>query len=117
MLKNKVCIITASQVIYKIFSYLGSGFPALEYHSPIVPASTPLSYIVHNMATHVQANAFAGTRGGTMFHKTFPNSYSLYFENDCSNPKIDHEAFEMDNQTHCHRVSNPTKLNRALKDN
>ena len=84
MLKNKVCIITASWVIYKIFSYLGSGFRTLEYRS----TNTPLSYIMHNMAMHVQAKAFAGTRGETMFPKTFPNFYTFQCKNDCSNPKI-----------------------------
>ena len=51
-------------------------------------ASTPVSYIMHNMATHVQAKAFAGTRGGTMFHKTFPKTYIFHCKNNCSNPKI-----------------------------
>ena len=29
---------------------------------------------------------------------------------------LDHEALEMDNQNHCRKVSNPAKLNCALKD-
>ena len=71
MLKNKVCIITASWVIHKIVSYLGSGFRALEYRSTNCD-SMPLSDIMHNIAMHVQAKASAGTRSGTVFHKTFP---------------------------------------------
>ena len=58
----------------KIVSYLGSSFRALKYRSTNCD-SMPLSDIMHNMAMHVQAKAFAGTRSGTMFHKTFP----IYF--------------------------------------
>ena len=70
LLKIRISIIATSCSIYAIFSFLGSGFWALEYRSTHC-ASTPLSYSVHNMATNVQTKAFAGTRGGTMFYKTF----------------------------------------------
>ena len=55
---------------YNRFSYLGSGFWALEYRSP-QRTNTPLSYIVQYMATHIHAKAFVGSRGGTILYKTF----------------------------------------------
>ena len=43
-------------------------------------ASTTLSYIVRIMATHLQAKAFVGSRGGggTILYKTFPD-FCIYF--------------------------------------
>ena len=80
--------------LYDFFIH-GLSFRALEYLSTHC-ASTPLSYIMHNMASHVQAKAFAGTRGGTMFHKT--SLIPIYFivKMIVSTQKLDHEAFEMD---------------------
>ena len=60
---------------YNRFSYLGSGFRALEYRSP-QRTSTPLSYIVQYMATHIDAKAFVGSQGGTILYKTFHNYYT-----------------------------------------
>ena len=55
---------------YNRFSYLGSGFLALEYRSP-QRTNTPLTYIVQYMATHIHAKAFVGSQGGTILYKTF----------------------------------------------
>ena len=41
-----------------------TGFRAIDYPSPTPCANTPLSYIVQNMWTHIQAKAFVGTKGG-----------------------------------------------------
>ena len=40
------------------------GFWADEHFPPPPCASKPLPYNVYNMVTHIQAKAFAGTRGG-----------------------------------------------------
>ena len=53
---------------YNSLSYLGSGFWALEYRSP-QRTNTPLSYVVHYMATHMHAKAFVGSQGGTILYK------------------------------------------------
>ena len=55
-------------------------------------ASTPLSYIVRIMATHLQAKAFVGSRGwgvggGTILYKTFSDFYIFHDKNDCSSSK------------------------------
>ena len=112
ILKNKVCIITVSWVIYVIFSYLGSGFRALEYRCTHC-ASTPLSYIMHNMATHVQAKLLLaqGVKRCSIKLSLIP----IYFivKTIVPTQKLYHEAFEMDNQNHSHKVCNQAMLNCA----
>ena len=47
----------------RFFSYLGSGFGALEYRSP-QRTNTPPLYIVHYIAIHMHAKAFYWFSGG-----------------------------------------------------
>ena len=72
---------------YTVFTKLGSGFWDPRYRPP-PRARTPLSYIVHIRSTHIHANAFVGSMGGTILYKTFPNFYIFHCKNDCLNPKV-----------------------------
>ena len=72
---------------YNSLSYLGSGFWALEYRSP-QRTNTPLSYVVHYMATHMHAKALLVLRGERYSIKMFPNYYIFHTKIDCFSPKF-----------------------------
>ena len=68
------------------------------------------------MATHVHTKAFAGTRGQCSI-KRFLICVYFIVKMMVSTTKLDNEAFEMDNQIHYRKESNPGKLNCALRTN
>ena len=87
MLEDLISVISFLLDRHRIFICSITGFRAIDYRSPPC-ASTPLSYIVQNMRTHIQAKAFVGTRGGTICHKTFPNFYMFHCKKAQFLPKI-----------------------------
>ena len=90
------------------FICLITGFRAIDYPSPPC-ANTPLSYIVQNMWTHIQAKAFVGTRGGTICHKTFSYFYLFHCKKHSFCSKVP-EAFQKENLFHYHKILNSRKL-------
>ena len=73
---------------YNRFSYLSSGFGALQYRS-LQRTNTTRSYIVQYMATHIHAKVFVGSWGeGRYSIKHFHNYYIFHTKIDCFSPKF-----------------------------
>ena len=67
VMEKLIFVISSFLDIHSIFTCSIIAFRAKDYPSPPPHppyANTPLSYIVQNMWTHIQAKAFVGTRGG-----------------------------------------------------
>ena len=74
MLENLISVIS---VLRDIHAFLSAQ--SLVFGPSTHCVNTPLSYIVQNMCTNIQAKAFVDTRmGGTIYYKTFPNFYMLH---------------------------------------
>ena len=46
----------------------------------------------------MHAKAFVGSRGGTIFYKTFPNFYIFHCKNDCLKPKLNLDSLAIKNK-------------------
>ena len=66
VMEKSIFVISSLLDIHSIFTCSVIAFRAIDYPPPHPHpcANMPLSYIVQNMWTHIQAKAFVGTRGG-----------------------------------------------------